>query len=608
MTALQPIANFTASTVTEAGAKSFITDMRAYLAGLFGTDGVPATALATVGALAAQYAALSGAYTILAADRGKFYGATGTWTLGLTAAATLGSGFSFMLVNSGSGVITVDPTASETIDGATTITLSPGMSAVIMCTGTAWVTAQMPFATAFARTLLDDADAATMRTTLGLVIGTNVQAYDAELTALAGLTSAADQVPYFTGSGAAALMTVTSFIRTLLDDTSASAALTTLGAYGAVNALGTVSQSAGVPTGAIVERGENKDGRYVKFLDGTMRCHRDILVVPNASTAEGNLFTSATVTWTFPVAFADPPLVSGQAESIDCWVVDSTPTTTTVALRVKASVSKSSPIRISAVAQGRWFANGITDPASLFAASEKGFWYDISDVSTLFQDTAGTTPVTAVGQSVARVNDKSGNGAHLTQATAGSRPTYQIDSAGRAYLSFDGVDDFLSSTATVDLTSANKMFLWAGLRKTSDAAAGTVVEHGTNVTSVDGTFRIGAPGSAGVTSFAWNYRGTATVNLAVTTFAAPLTAVVAMQAEIGTPQVVGRVNGAVAGTLTTSAGTGNWANATLYVGRRAGTTLPFVGNLYGLIGRAATTSAADQATIELWMNQRTGAF
>ena len=46
-------------------------------------------------------------------------------------------------------------------------------------------------------------------------------------------------------------------------------------------------------------------------------------------------------------------------------------------------------------------------PASLFASSEVGAWYDPSDLTTMFQDSAGTTPVTADGQPVGLILDKS---------------------------------------------------------------------------------------------------------------------------------------------------------------------------------------------------------
>lgn len=64
-------------------------------------------------------------------------------------------------------------------------------------------------------------------------------------------------------------------------------------------------------------------------------------------------------------------------------------------------------------------------PLSLFANGEQGAWYDPSDTTTLFQDSAGTTPVTASGQPVGLMLDKSGRGHHATQPTAGSRPIYR---------------------------------------------------------------------------------------------------------------------------------------------------------------------------------------
>lgn len=55
----------------------------------------------------------------------------------------------------------------------------------------------------------------------------------------------------------------------------------------------------------IEESGVNTDGRYIKFADGTMFCRKSVSAVFD------NSVRSADISWTFPVAFASVPFVSG---------------------------------------------------------------------------------------------------------------------------------------------------------------------------------------------------------------------------------------------------------------------------------------------------------
>jgi hypothetical protein len=81
-------------------------------------------------------------YTIVAGDLGKLikYTGAGGVTLAVTAAATLGAGFFCYVRNDSSGNITVDPNASETVNGSTTYVLGPGGTIRLMCDGSNFFT------------------------------------------------------------------------------------------------------------------------------------------------------------------------------------------------------------------------------------------------------------------------------------------------------------------------------------------------------------------------------------------------------------------------------------------------------------------------------------
>lgn len=86
----------------------------------------------------------TGAYTVVAGDLGTVINCTAnTFTVSLTAASTLGSGFHCWVWNTSntvSHVITIDPNGAETIDGATTLLLRRGEGCQIICDGSNWQT------------------------------------------------------------------------------------------------------------------------------------------------------------------------------------------------------------------------------------------------------------------------------------------------------------------------------------------------------------------------------------------------------------------------------------------------------------------------------------
>lgn len=228
----------------------------------------------------------------------------------------------------------------------------------------------------------------------------------------------------------------------------------------------------------------------------------------------------------------------------------------------------------------------------------------------LFQDSALTTPVTATGQNVgARLDlETAGSwngtdpiasipGCHMIQATAGKLPVLTADGA----LDYDGSNDFMVSSANLDLSSTDELTFLVGVHKDIDAT-GVILEHGQSTTQ-----QFLLHGQTG--GYAWYSRGTFTASTIVGSGnAAPDTAVLLTRSKIATDTCQIRIDNVLRGSAIADQGTGNYTSRLLYEGARLGTGLFFNGQVYGFTFIGGLLSDAENQILSHRLNYQVGAY
>lgn len=246
------------------------------------------------------------------------------------------------------------------------------------------------------------------------------------------------------------------------------------------------------------------------------------------------------------------------------------------------------------------------DPLDLFAGGKQGVWYDPSDKSTLFQDVAGTVPVTKDGDPVALMRDKSGNGNHATQTVSTARPIYKTDGILH-WLNFDGVDDFLK-VSLLDMSAHTDLSFFAAAQREVDRTS-IIAEFSANTSNNTGSFYVVAGGDLGVDGWSSLSRGDASILFgqgAASATTAPETSVLSIHHSIPNDLSTIRRNQVAGANGIANKGLGNFGNHDLYIGARAGSSLFFNSKLYSLVVSGGLATADDVINTEKYLAAKAG--
>ena len=259
----------------------------------------------------------------------------------------------------------------------------------------------------------------------------------------------------------------------------------------------------------------------------------------------------------------------------------STQTATTIAAQYKLSFTGAGSIALSGTATGT-----------------------ITAGTNLVTCTAGTLTLTVTG--AVTLADMRLSSDVATPAYQAVRSATDYDYAGfPSKIKHNGTNSFLYTASTMDLSATDKLTVFAGVQKLSDAGVMIIeTSAGAGFTNPGSFFFSTSQNVIGDYAFYGGASGFSIVSGSA--HIAPSSGVITLINSVSPASKKLRYNGTQEASSSSSQGTGNFGNYTLYVGARAGTSLWLNGAWTQQIIRGALTSDAQVAQAERFVANKTG--